>query len=635
MTINFPARRPGMHFRGAADESSADARRTLSRRTLLKAGAGSAAIAGAATYGISRTSAKSGAVKAITATGRPIKELTLVGTDGWISMPPASASGGTAFPDTFAQGPVHQEYNRNLYIFGFAVGGDYETPNRLDWADFWNGKARPGDADSLQAASIGGLGALKNRANMSAPVLYYHEGDDIRITLWNGGMGDRPDIVDTHTIHWHGFPNQIPYFDGVPNGSLSVPIGSNLVYRYLPYRGMAGSYMWHCHVSDAEHVQMGLQGIVFIRAYQNYGSAYTGNGFSGPSTIPLSRAGALNLGVTPPDVGPMGYAFNDGVGFTPFTPGTAYYPKGSTAYDREFAMILDEIDPRIHSDDAHFQDQDFTQYTPRFGVMNGRAWPDTILGNWDHTITEADFPGADPSRVYQFESGNGMTKGQPFLYNIATREQNTPGTTMPAFTHGWVYKDSAFTKDHADPRLGSQPWSSLLQANAGETILLRFSNLGYAEHSMELAGLPFRVIGMDAKNLLQGRDGYEVNPNPDVNGNNPLANSPLAAVRDDISLLTYRTSINVAESRELLVQIPQDAFNKDGSPVIFEFFDRNDLFSKNLTEGGPPVGGMRTQLHVFPPVTFAGGSYSLPRQMYPQQVFRPSVGGVYAWDYKS
>ena len=191
--------------------------------------------------------------------------------------------------------------------------------------------------------------------------------------------------------------------------------------------------------------------------------------------------------------------------------------------------------------------------------------------------------------------------GNRFLYNIATADQNTPGThAAPVFLNNEI-------------RLGQQPWSSLIQANAGETILLRFSNLGYAEHIMQLAGLPFRVIGEDAKNLLDGRDGYEENPNPD-----DAANSPLTAKRSNISFQTYSTALGPAESRDVLVQIPLDANSGDPTkPVKFEFFDRNGV--NNLsTDGKGLVGGMRTQLHVFPPGT-------LPPQQYPQQVFNPGA----------
>jgi FtsP/CotA-like multicopper oxidase with cupredoxin domain len=515
----------------------------LSRRSLLKYGAGAATAF--TIFGLER-STPLGKLRRIAATPntRPIKQLTLVGTDGWISMPQQSAPAGPIWPDPFA--PV----NRDTYIFGFGIGGNFETPDPLLWADFWNGEK------GTPTAAIGGLAALKNRANLSAPILYYHEGDDVRITLWNAGLLNRPDIVDAHTIHWHGFPNQIPYFDGVPNDSLSVPIGSNLVYRYLPYHGMAGSYMYHCHVSDAEHVQMGLQGIVFIRPYQNYGDSALG--------IPQARA------TGGPASSPLGYAFNDGVAPDPNNP-------KSTAYDREFAFILDELDARAHWADAHFSEQDFSGWAPKFATMNGRAWPDTIAGNWDVTAKDPDHPNN--------------------VYNIATADQNQPSAGKAPY----------LTKD---PRLGSQPWTSLIQANAGDTILLRFSNLGYNEHSMELAGLPFKVIGKDAKNLLQGRDAYDESPNP-----SSLA-LPDSAKRDDISYTTYRTELGPAESRDVLVHIPLDAGGSGTTPNIFEFFDRYDVVNKNVTSGGAVKGGMRTQLHVF-------AKNVLPPQNYPQQVFNP------------
>jgi FtsP/CotA-like multicopper oxidase with cupredoxin domain len=514
----------------------------LSRRSLLKYGAGAATAF--AIVGLERSTplGKLHRVVKSSSTGNPVRNLTLVGTDGWISMPPDAAAAGPVWPDPFAP----EVRKGGVYIFGFAVGGNFDSPDPLTWANYWNGDT------GTPTAKIGGLAALKNRANLSAPILYYHEGDDVRITMWNAGMGNRPDIVDAHTIHWHGFPNQIPYFDGVPNDSLSVPIGSNLVYRYLPYRGMAGSYMYHCHVSDAEHVQMGLQGIVFIRPYQNYGDA---------------SKGILQARATGGTTGPLGYAFNDGLPHTDVN---------STAYDREFAFILDEIDTRAHWADSHFAEQDFSGWAPKFPIMNGRAWPDTIEGNWDVTVTDPDNP--------------------QNLYNIATADQNKPSGGKPAFLTNKI-------------RLGSQPWSSLIQANAGETILLRFSNLGYNEHSMELSGLPFKVIGKDAKNLLQGRDPYDASPNSGA----PL---PGSIPRDDISYTTYRTELGPAESRDVLVKIPLDAGGSATNPTIFEFFDRYDASSKNVTAGEPVRGGMRTQLHVY-----AKGV--LPPQNYPQQVFKP------------
>jgi hypothetical protein len=570
---------------------------TLSRRSMLKLGAGAAALTAAGGYALDRVTSHSILRADAGMANRPIRQITIMGTDGWIAMPADAAPAGPQWPDEFAPNTPSQP-NRNVYIFGFGLAGRFASPDRLAWADYWNGKA------GTPAAEIGGIGALKNRANLSAAVLYFHEGDDIRLTLWNGGLGARPDIVDPHTVHWHGFPNQIPYFDGVPNGSLSVPIGANLVYRFLPYRGMAGSYMWHCHVSDAEHVQMGLQSIVYIRPYQNYGGpgnpmwpgfgtglvSDPNNPLTAPvsKSIPLTRAGWLALrdagatGLGPMPTGPtsyLGYAFNDGL--PPTDP-------NSTAYHREFAFDLDDIDTRIHWDDSHFAQQDFSNWAPRFFVMNGRAWPDTILGNWD--VTQRD-------------------PGTGFIYNVATMDQvlADPRVVGSADPSTWSLASKVLTTN--DLRLGAQPWSSLIQANAGETIVLRMCNLSYDQFSMSLDGLPFKVIGKDAKSLLQGRDSYYANPNP---SDSAFTNF---TPRDDISYMAYQTDINVAESRELLVKIPADAYNDDGSPVIFDFFDRNFTTSNNATPGGPVAGGLRTQLHVYPPNT-------LPDQMYPNQVFQ-------------
>ena len=58
-----------------------------------------------------------------------------------------------------------------------------------------------------------------------------------------------------------------PLNDGVPEVSVAVPIGKQLTYFYRPHR--EGTYMYHCHFEDVEHVQMGMTGIVFVRPLQD------------------------------------------------------------------------------------------------------------------------------------------------------------------------------------------------------------------------------------------------------------------------------------------------------------------------------------------------------------------------------
>ncbi len=118
--------------------------------------------------------------------------------------------------------------------------------------------------------------AQKGHVQHSAPLIFFDENDAIQITLSNLGLAVRPDLTDPHTIHWHGFRNALPIFDGVPEMSISVAPGSDFPYYYHPTD--PGTYMYHCHNEDVEHVQMGMDGIVFVRPAQNK----TGNGAGAP-----------------------------------------------------------------------------------------------------------------------------------------------------------------------------------------------------------------------------------------------------------------------------------------------------------------------------------------------------------------
>ena len=157
---------------------------------------------------------------------------------------------GVYYPDLLAPD------GQNLYVFGFVDVTDIAGLQSL------KPRLRHGTPSSWRRRSTSRV-----RRQISAPTLYCNDGDDIRIKLENLGLAVRPDLFDPHTIHWHGFANQIPYFDGVPTRSLSVPSGSEFTYGYLPVD--VGTYMYHCHVEDVEHVHMGLTGMVFIRPHQD------------------------------------------------------------------------------------------------------------------------------------------------------------------------------------------------------------------------------------------------------------------------------------------------------------------------------------------------------------------------------
>lgn len=236
-------------------------------------------------------------------------DLYYAGTDGWISLPTSPAI-PPFHPDNLAPTPF------TTYIFGFRnVSGltDAQKNNQ------------------------------KNKAQHNAPLFWVNQFDpnnpvDFRMQLTNLGLALRPDLFDAHTIHWHGFRNVIPFFDGEPSGSVSVPTGRNFTYIYRPRE--EGTYMFHCHVEDVEHVHMGMTGLVFVRPLQNGNTALYPSGK---------------------------YAYNDG--------------NGTTGYDREFAMFLSEVWAESHWADAHIQLPEWSDYKADFALLNGRVYPDTIAPN--------------------------------------------------------------------------------------------------------------------------------------------------------------------------------------------------------------------------------------------------------------
>ena len=174
--------------------------RGLTRRTLMTGGAalaGSALVGARLLGGAVPAYAARKPVSTVAAVSHPKKTMHLVGTDGWVSMPANAPADPPFFPDALAPSPF------NTYVFGFR------------------------DVTGFSATQIA---AQRGKAQISAPMLAFDEEDDIYLTLTNLGLSQRPDLFDGHTLHWHGFVNAIPLFDGVPELSLAVPIGRDFTY---------------------------------------------------------------------------------------------------------------------------------------------------------------------------------------------------------------------------------------------------------------------------------------------------------------------------------------------------------------------------------------------------------------------
>jgi FtsP/CotA-like multicopper oxidase with cupredoxin domain len=310
------------------------------------------------------------AATAVTAWGRSAAPasaatnlLALAATDGYITMPNRAA-------------PV--------YIFGFVPV-----------------------SPSATIASL--VSTYKGHAQHTAPTLDFKQNDDIKITLTNLGLVQRPDLTDSHTIHWHGFDVPSPLNDGVPEVSVAVPIGKQLTYFYRPHR--EGTYMYHCHFEDVEHVQMGMTGIVFVRPLQD-----------GTSLGGFTR-----------------FVYNDG--------------DGSTGYHRHFAILLNEVWSNFHDGDYSIQESIATDYDPQWFTLNGRCYPQTLLQN-DTATTSSGIATTNPNYGSQDVSQPNSAlvqvgPGERALLRLANLGYQQHAMQLPGIPMHVVGQDASLLRDGA------------------------------------------------------------------------------------------------------------------------------------------------------------------------------------------
>ena len=155
-------------------------RRHLTRRDFVKWGAVAAAGAGLSPIVANNLLAPTAANAFDPSDPRP--DLEFAGTDGWIYLPRTPAI-PPFHPDVYAPDPF------TTYVFGFH------------------------NVTGLTATQIANQ---KNKAQHTAPMFWLKAGQEFRVRLYNVGLAQRPDLFDAHTLHFHGFRDVIPFFDGEP-----------------------------------------------------------------------------------------------------------------------------------------------------------------------------------------------------------------------------------------------------------------------------------------------------------------------------------------------------------------------------------------------------------------------------------
>jgi len=133
--------------------------------------------------------------------------LFFAGTDGWFWLPP-TPNLGVYYPDSLAPTPF------TTYIFGFRNVTELTPTQRQN---------------------------QRNKAQHNAPFFWVDQETEFKVQLTNLGLALRPDLTDAHSLHWHGFRNVIPFFDGEPTGSVSVKVNQLFTYVYRPHD--PGTYM--------------------------------------------------------------------------------------------------------------------------------------------------------------------------------------------------------------------------------------------------------------------------------------------------------------------------------------------------------------------------------------------------------
>lgn len=217
-------------------------KRYISRRDFLKLAGGGLLAAGG--MSVARGLVSGSLFPELVALAQSIPpDRVFAGTDGWMYLPPLPTP-SPFHPDDLSPDPIF-----TTYIFGFRdVTG-------------------MGEAQVLNQ---------KMKAQHSAPMFWLQEGVEFRLELRNLGLQMRPDLTDAHTVHFHGFKNAIPFFDGEPSSSVMVPMNRSFTYVYRPRD--PGTYMYHCHVEDTEHVHMGMTGLVFVRPAQDGNTSFYPSG---------------------------------------------------------------------------------------------------------------------------------------------------------------------------------------------------------------------------------------------------------------------------------------------------------------------------------------------------------------------
>jgi FtsP/CotA-like multicopper oxidase with cupredoxin domain len=194
-----------------------------------------------------------------------------------------------------------------------------------------DGRIQTPDGNSVY---MWGYASTAGRLQIPGPVLCVTEGDTVTVTLTNnlpalntpGEPGPDAGPPNTSLV----FPGQLGVISTDPTPGLlagEADPGGTVTYTFTA--GRPGTYLYESGTEPSRQVEMGLYGAIIVR----------------------------------PALGPD-FAYND--------PTTQFNP------DREYILILHDIDPALHHAVDRGQAFDITKKHDRYWTVNGRSFPDSI-----------------------------------------------------------------------------------------------------------------------------------------------------------------------------------------------------------------------------------------------------------------
>jgi FtsP/CotA-like multicopper oxidase with cupredoxin domain len=201
------------------------------------------------------------------------------------------------------------------------------------------------------------------------PVLCVNEGDTVTVVLQNALAAPVSIIFPgQENVLADGAPAQ-PQFTGALLTSLTnaAPPGGSVTYSFVA--GKPGTYLYESGTDPQKQVRMGLFGALVVRPALGAGFAY--NRADSQFTLP-----------------------------------------------EEFMVLLSEIDPYQHQAAEQGKPFNITGYKPRYWLVNGRAFPDTIADNFASWLPSQPYGAL--ARVHGYDPTNHPYPGMIRYLSVGT-----------------------------------------------------------------------------------------------------------------------------------------------------------------------------------------------------------------------